>query len=306
MTSWPTRIHITDVGPRDGLQNQAEPIPTKTKIALIDALSQTGLERIEASAFVHPKWIPQLADADEVFAGITRRKDVKYTALVPNERGWNRALASGVDEIAVLTAASETFCMRNTNTTIEGAIQRIKPIVEHASACGVGVRGYVSCVIECPYEGKSNLETVCNIVSQMLSMGIQDIALGETMGVAQKEDIKRLYDALDGVLSPADSILHLHNTMGTALDCVVEAMRCGVVRFDASCGGLGGCPYAPGAAGNIATEDLVDFAHQNGIETGIDLNALINASSIIERELNFPLQSVVYRASQDPSTGPSE
>ena len=146
MSDWPTRIHITDVGPRDGLQNQPEPILTKTKIALIDALSQTGLQQIEASAFVHPKWIPQLSDADEVFAGIQRNNKVKYTALVPNDRGWNRALAAGVDEIAVLTAASETFCQRNTNTTIEGTLTRIKPIVDHAIACGIGVRGYIRSV----------------------------------------------------------------------------------------------------------------------------------------------------------------
>ena len=306
MTTWPTRIHITEVGPRDGLQNQAEPITTKTKIALIDALAQTGLERIEASAFVHPKWIPQLADADEVFAGITRCNDVKYTALVPNQHGWCRALAAGVDEIAVLTAASETFCHRNTNTTIAGAMKRMEPIVEHAVSCGIGVRGYVSCVIECPYEGQTDLLVVRDIVSQMLTLGIQDIALGETVGVAKTPDIQKLYNALDGVLSPADSILHLHNTTGTALDCAAEAMECGVVRFDASCGGLGGCPYAPGAAGNLGTEDLVEFAHQKGIETGINRGALINASNIIEQELNFPLQSAVYRASQDLHSDPSE
>ena len=299
MSDWPTRIYITEVGPRDGLQNQPEPILTNAKIALIDALSQTGLERIEASAFVHPKWIPQLSDADEVFAGIQRNNKVKYTALVPNDRGWNRALAAGVDEIAVLTAASETFCQRNTNTSIAGTLKRSKPIVEHAIASGIGVRGYISCVIECPYEGRTDLVVVRDIVSQMLELGIQDIALGETIGVAQQSDIQKLYEAIDGVLSPEDSILHLHNTTGTALDCAAEAMRCGVVRFDASCGGLGGCPYAPGAAGNIATEDLVDFAHQHEIETGIDLGKLINASSIIERELKSPLQSAVYRASQD-------
>lgn len=299
MSDWPARIHITDVGPRDGLQNQPEQILTKTKIALIDALSQTGLERIEVSAFVHPKWIPQLSDADEVFAGIQRNNKVKYSALVPNDRGWNRALAAGVDEIGVLTAASETFCQRNTNTSIAGTLIRSKPVVEHAIACGIGVRGYISCVIECPYEGRTDLDLVRDIVSQMLDLGIQDVALGETIGVAHQRDIQKLYEAIDGVLSPEDSILHLHNTTGTALDCAAEAMRCGVVRFDASCGGLGGCPYAPGAAGNIATEDLVDFAHQHGIETGIDLGKLINASSIIERELQAPLQSAVYRASQD-------
>jgi hydroxymethylglutaryl-CoA lyase len=305
MSEWPNKIRITEVGPRDGLQNQSKPISTETKIALIDALSKTGLRCIEASAFVHPKWVPQLADADEVFAGINRKKEVLYTALVPNERGWNRALAAGADEIAVLSAASETFCRRNTNTSIDGAIERIRPIVEHAITCEVGVRGYISCVIACPYEGDTNLQTVRYITQQMLDMGITDIALGETIGVAVPLDIRRLFDALDGVLSPEDSILHLHDTRGTALACVSEAMRCGVRSFDASCGGLGGCPYAPGAAGNIATEDLVYFANKMGIETGVDLNALIAASSMIEKEIDCPLQSRTYRAFQDAHTRPS-
>ena len=305
MSEWPNKIRITEVGPRDGLQNQSKPISTETKIALIDALSKTGLRCIEASAFVHPKWVPQLADADEVFAGINRKKEVLYTALVPNERGWNRALAAGADEIAVLSAASETFCRRNTNTSIDGAIERIRPIVEHAITCEVGVRGYISCVIACPYEGDTNLQTVRYITQQMLDMGITDIALGETIGVAVPLDIRRLFDALDGVLSPEDSILHLHDTRGTALACVSEAMRCGVRSFDASCGGLGGCPYAPGAAGNIATEDLVYFADKMGIETGVDLNALIAASSIIEKEIDCSLQSRTYRAFQDSHTRPS-
>ena len=305
MSERPNKIRITEVGPRDGLQNQSKPISTETKIALIDALSKTGLRCIEASAFVHPKWVPQLADADEVFAGINRKKEVLYTALVPNERGWNRALAAGADEIAVLSAASETFCRRNTNTSIDGAIERIRPIVEHAITCEVGVRGYISCVIACPYEGDTNLQTVRYITQQMLDMGITDIALGETIGVAVPLDIRRLFDALDGVLSPEDSILHLHDTRGTALACVSEAMRCGVRSFDASCGGLGGCPYAPGAAGNIATEDLVYFANKMGIETGVDLNALIAASSMIEKEIDCPLQSRTYRAFQDAHTRPS-
>ena len=305
MSEWPNKIRITEVGPRDGLQNQSKPISTETKIALIDALSKTGLRCIEASAFVHPKWVPQLADVDEVFAGINRKKEVLYTALVPNERGWNRALAAGADEIAVLSAASETFCRRNTNTSIDGAIERIRPIVEHAITCEVGVRGYISCVIACPYEGDTNLQTVRYITQQMLDMGITDIALGETIGVAVPLDIRRLFDALDGVLSPEDSILHLHDTRGTALACVSEAMRCGVRSFDSSCGGLGGCPYAPGAAGNIATEDLVYFADKMGIETGVDLNALIAASSIIEKEIDCSLQSRTYRAFQDSHTRPS-
>jgi hydroxymethylglutaryl-CoA lyase len=306
MTSFPNHIQITEVGPRDGLQNQAKPISTQKKIELINALSQTGLTTIEATAFVHPKWVPQLSDADEVFEGIQRVDGVKYTALVPNEHGWTRALAAGVDEVAVLTASTETFCQRNTNTSIDGSIQRLIPIVEHASACGIGVRGYISCVIACPYEGPTNLSVVRTIVQKMLDMGISTIALGETIGVAVPSDIRRLYDALDGVLNPSDSVLHLHDTHGNALACATEAMRCGVLQFDSSCGGLGGCPYAPGAAGNLATEDLVSFAHQQGIKTGIDFEKLVSASRVIEKVLDCNLRSIAYRTFQDAQTRPNE
>tara|TARA_B100001964_G_scaffold221614_1_gene265799 strand:+ start:81 stop:947 length:867 start_codon:yes stop_codon:yes gene_type:complete len=286
MKPLPKQIQITEVGPRDGLQNQATLISTKKKIELVDALSITGLNSIEVTSFVHPKWIPQLSDADEVFAGIQRHENVKYSALVPNERGWSRALAAGIDEVCVLAAASESFSMRNTNTSIEGALKRILPIAEHATACGIDVRGYISCVTACPYEGKTNVKVVRLIAEQMLDMGITTIALGETIGVAVPSDIRKLYDALDGVLLPEESVLHLHNTQGNALDCVNEAIKCGVVQFDSSCGGLGGCPYAPGAAGNLSTEDLVIFAHNQGIETGIDFDLLVSASRIIERELD--------------------
>jgi hydroxymethylglutaryl-CoA lyase len=306
MTTFPNQIQITEVGPRDGLQNQPKHISTQKKIELIDALSKTGLKTIEVSAFVHPKWIPQLSDADEVFAGIQRVVGVKYTALVPNDRGWSRALTSGVDEIAVLAAASETFCQRNTNTSIDGAIQRIRPITEHAKACGIEVRGYISCVIACPYEGPTDAAKVRMLTEQMLDIGITTISLGETIGVAKPIDIRRLYDALDGVLSPEDSVLHLHDTHGNALACATEAMQCGVFQFDTSCGGLGGCPYAPGAAGNLATEDLVSYAHQQGIETGIDFQLLVEASSIIEQELDCTLNSDAYRAFQDEHTRPRE
>jgi hydroxymethylglutaryl-CoA lyase len=306
MTLFPKQIQITEVGPRDGLQNQAKPISTQKKIELVDALSQTGLKTIEASAFVHPKWVPQLSDADDVFSGIQRVDGVKYSALVPNEHGWTRALSAGVDEVAVLTAATETFCQRNTNTSIEGSIQRLLPIVEHATACGIDVRGYISCVIECPYEGPTNLSVVRIIVQRMLDMGVSSIALGETIGVAVPSDIRRLYDVLDGVLSPSDSILHLHDTHGNALVCASEAMQCGVTQFDSSCGGLGGCPYAPGAAGNIATEDLVSFAHEQGIATGIDFEKLVSASRVIEKELDCNLRSAAYRTFQDAQTRPSE
>jgi len=299
MSNWPKKIQITEVGPRDGLQNQPKPISTDTKIALINALSETGLHCIEASAFVHPHWIPQLADADDVFARINRNPKVQYTALVPNDRGWDRAVAAKANEIAVLTAASETFCQRNINTSIEGSIQRLEPIVQRALSSGVGVRGYISCVIACPYEGETDPAKVLEIIKRLQGIGIDDIALGETIGVAVPTDIRRLYDAIEESLLPSQSVLHLHDTRGTALVCAAEAMRCGVVRFDASCGGLGGCPYAPGSAGNIATEDIVYFASRMGIETGIDLGALVSASRIIEEALDSPLRSRAYKSFQD-------
>lgn len=304
--SFPKAIQITEVGPRDGLQNQEKIVPTVRKIELVDALSRTGLRKIEVTAFVHPKWVPQHADAEDVCAGIHRNESVSYMALVPNEYGWSRALAAGVDEIAVLAAATETFCQRNTNTSIQGTLDSIRPISEHAIASGVDIRGYISCVISCPYEGATDLQVVRTIAQKMLDMGISTIALGETIGVAIPTDIRKLYDALEGVLSPQDSVLHLHNTRGNALACVEEALRCGVVKFDASCGGLGGCPYAPGAAGNIATEDIVSFAHQHGIETGIDFEALVTASRLIEQELECTLQSEAYRTFQDAHTRPRE
>jgi hydroxymethylglutaryl-CoA lyase len=303
---WPKQIEITEVGPRDGLQNQAKFLTTSDKIDFINALSLTGLKTIEVSAFVHPKWIPQLADADEVFAGIDRNENTKYMGLVPNDRGWLRALAAGVDEVSVVTAATETFCLRNTNTSVEGALKRIVPIVEHALSCGIEVRGYISCVIACPYEGVTDLAVVRSIAKRMLDMGVGTIALGETIGVAKPDDIKMLYEALDGVLTPEESVLHLHDTHGRALECAREAMHCGVVRFDSSAGGLGGCPYAPGAAGNFATEDLVFFAHQNGINTGIDFELLAAASRIIEKGLDCNLQSKAYRAFQESQTRPRE
>ena len=306
MSVFPKKIYITEVGPRDGLQNQEKIISTEKKIELVNALSKTGLEAIEVSSFVNPTWIPQLSDAEEVFAGIKRNENVKYSALVPNERGWSRALATGIDEAAVIAAASETFSEKNTNTSIQGALERIKPVAQQAILSGIAVRGYISCVIACPYEHQTDLKVVRFIAEQLLDMGISTISLGETLGVALPDDIRKLYDALDGVLTPEESVLHLHNTSGKALECVETAMGCGVIAFDTSCGGLGGCPHAPGAAGNLATEDLVDFAHHRGIETGIDFDLLVSSSRVIEDELGCQLQSVAYRTFQDAQTRPNE
>ena len=289
--TYPSSIEITEVGPRDGLQNQKIIIATDAKVAFVDALSKTGLQRIEVSSFVDPRWVPQLADAAEVFANIHREKNVKYSALVPNQRGWDRALAAGVDEIGLMTAASETFTEKNVNITISGSIDTIKSLVEVAHNNGVITRAYVSCVIECPYEGAIGPRKVRTVVEQLLDVGVDDISLGDTIGVAVPSNIAQLYDSLDGVLSPEDSILHLHNTRGTALDCVVRAFELGVHRFDASSGGLGGCPYAPGTAGNLATEKLISHAEELGIHTGVDHGAILTAVRDLKATFETPSSS---------------
>ena len=302
MSSYPSKISVTEVGPRDGLQNQSLQVSTVKKIEWVNALSLTGLQTIETSAFVSAKWVPQLSDAKEVFGGIRRQQGVRYTALVPNEIGFEQAKLVHPDGVAVITAASETFCEKNTNTSIEGSMNRIVPVIHSAKSSGIDVRCYISCVVACPYEGAVRIEQVRDIAKRLLDEGVDTIDLGETIGVAEPDDILRLYDGLSGVLEPEESVLHLHNTNGKALDCADAAMKCGVVRFDSSSGGLGGCPYAPGAAGNLATEDLVKFASDRGVETGIDLDALVKATSIIEQELQCTLPSATYqtrKAKQD-------
>ncbi|MDP7008776.1 MAG: hydroxymethylglutaryl-CoA lyase [Phycisphaerales bacterium] len=294
----PTSIEITEVGPRDGLQNQKTIVDARLKTALVDALSKTGLGRIEVSSFVNPQWVPQLADSSEVFEAIERVEHVCYSALVPNKQGWLQAEKSGVDEIALVTSASESFCEKNINTSIAGSIERMKPIVDEAKSKGIGIRGYVSCVIACPYEGAVMPNQVRDVVAPLLDLGVEDISLGETIGVAVPLDIQKLYGGLEGVLKPEDSVLHLHDTRGTALANAFAAMQLGVRRFDTSCGGLGGCPYAPGSAGNLATEDLVYFASKMGIETGVDLQLLFDAIKIIEGALDAPLSSRTYLSSK--------
>lgn len=289
-------IRITEVGPRDGLQNESVVVPVADKIAFIDRLSRSGPAEIEVSSFVSPEWVPQLADADAVVAGIARAPGVVYSALVPNEHGLRRALAAGVDKIAHFTAASESFCRRNTNASIGETFERLRPIVAGARAAGVAVRGYISCVVSCPYEGPTDPKDVRDVAARLLDEGVEEIDLGDTIGVAVPADVERLYEALEGVVSPADSTLHLHDTRGTALACVAAAIRLGVRRFDASCGGLGGCPYAPGAAGNLATEDLVYFCNRTGYETGVDLPALFEAARFISAALGRALPGRVFNA----------
>ncbi len=289
-------IRITEVGPRDGLQSESVVVPVADKIAFIDRLTRSSPAEIEVTSFVSPDWVPQLADAEAVIAGITRSPGVVYSALVPNEQGMERAVAARVDKVAHFTAASESFCFRNTNATIDETFTRLAPIVAGARAAGIAVRGYISCVVSCPYEGPTDPRRVRDVAARLLDAGVDEIDLGETIGVAVSDDIDRLYDGLDGVVSPADTTLHLHDTRGTALACAAAALRIGVRRFDASCGGLGGCPYAPGAAGNLATEDLVYFCDRMGYRTGLDLDALFDAARYIAGVLGRHLPGRVFNA----------
>ncbi len=289
-------IRITEVGSRDGLQNESVIVPVTDKIAFIDHLSRSGPAEIEVSSFVSPDWVPQLADAEAVFAGITRVPGIVYSALVPNEQGLGRALAAGADKVAHFTAASESFCLRNTNASIDETFNRLAPIVSGAHAAGIAVGGYISCVVSCPYEGPTDPKQVREVAARLLDAGVDEIDLGETVGVAVPDDIERLYEGLDGVVQPSRTTLHLHDTRGTALSCAATAIRIGVRRFDAACGGLGGCPYAPGAAGNLATEDLVYFCDRMGYSTGIDMSALFEAARFVSGVLGRGLPGRVFGA----------
>jgi len=289
-------IRVTEVGPRDGLQNESVVVSEADKIAFIDRLSGSGPAEIEVSSFVSPLWVPQLADAEAVFAGITRLPGIVYSALVPNEQGLRRALAAGADKVSHFTAASESFCRRNTNASIDETFSRLAPIVAGAHAAGITVGGYISCVVSCPYEGPTDPKQVRLVAARLLDAGIDTIDLGETIGVAVPDDIERLYEGLDGVVQPSRTTLHLHDTRGTALSCAATAIRIGVRRFDAACGGLGGCPYAPGAAGNLATEDLVYFCDRMGYATGMDVSALFEAAKFMSGVLGRGLPGRVFNA----------
>ena len=292
----PSRIEITEVGPRDGLQNESEVVTIEDKVRFINLLSNAGFREIEATSFVRPAWVPQLGDADQVMARIDRNREVIYSVLAPNTVGLDNALAAGADKIAVFTAASETFAQKNTNATIDETITRFTSMVRTAIDAGCPVRAYVSCAVACPYEGRIDPNRVREVVERLQEIGVTEIDLGETIGVAVPTDIDRLYEALEPVIPAENTVLHLHDTRGTALACAFRAMQIGVSRFDASCGGLGGCPYAPGAAGNLATEDLVYLAHGMGIETGIDLDRLIEAGRHICDVLGRRLPGRVFNA----------
>lgn len=293
-----TKVRIVEVGPRDGLQNEAGFVPTETKVAFVDALSESGLAEIEVSAFVSPKWVPQLADAQDVFQRIRRKPGVVYSALVPNEQGLERALAAGVGKIAVFTAASETFNRKNINASIAESIERFAPVVPRARDAGLPVRGYVSTSFWCPYEGKIAPAQVVPVVQSLLDLGVDEISIGDTIGKAVPEEVHDLLDALLDAL-PQDRIaMHFHDTYGTAVANALAAYDRGITIFDASAGGVGGCPYAPGASGNVATEDLVWALDHSGATTGIDLARIGVASDLLAAALPRPLRSRVREALQ--------
>jgi hydroxymethylglutaryl-CoA lyase len=292
----PPRARVIEVGPRDGFQNEPVPIDLETKVAFIDALSDAGYDEIEVSAFVSPRRVPQLSDAEEVFRRIRRAPGTVYSALVPNERGLERALAVKVDRIAVFTAASETFNRHNIHASIAESIARFRPVVDRARRAGLGTRGYVSCAFVCPFEGPIPPAKTREVVERLRDLGVDEVSIGDTIGAAVPSDIDRTLDELEEIV-PAERIaLHLHDTRGTALANALIGLQRGIRSFDSSAGGLGGCPFAPGATGNLPTEDLLFFLDGLGIETGILRNALDRASDIAERALGHALPSRVRRS----------
>ena len=291
-------ITVFEVGPRDGLQNERAPIATADKVALIDRLSAAGLPAIEVTAFVSPKWVPQMADAAEVCAAIARRPGTRYAALVPNPQGLERAIAAGITEIGIFAAASETFSRRNINRSIDESLAAYAEVARQALAAGLGVRAYLSTSFGCPFEGDVPIERVRALTARLLDLGAFEVAISDTIGIAHPGQVRRV---LDGLLQPPSSgptrlALHFHDTRGTALANVLAALEFGIATFDASAGGLGGCPYAPGASGNLATEDLLYMLHGLGLETGVDLDAVAAASTALEPALDHPLPSRYVQA----------
>lgn len=292
----PGTVQLVEVGPRDGLQNEAQPISTADKIRLVDDLSAAGVSCIEVGSFVSPQWVPQMAGSDQVFAGIRRQPGTRYTALTPNLKGFEQALQAGVSEVAVFAAASESFSQRNINCSISDSLKRFEPIMAAAAEAGLRVRGYVSCVLGCPYEGEVPAAQVASVAAELHDMGCYEVSLGDTIGTGTPGATRQLFEAVAQRM-PRDRLAgHFHDTYGQALANIYASLLEGISVFDSSVAGLGGCPYAKGASGNVASEDVLYMLNGQGIHTGIDLDALIEAGNRISAVLKRPSGSRVARA----------
>ena len=298
MLSYPDSASVYEVGPRDGLQNEPTPIKTADKVALVDKLSRAGLPYVEVSSFVDPRWIPQLSDAEQVFASIKRRAGTRYAALVPNMRGLSRAKESGLESIAVFISASETHNAKNLNRTIDESLQNIAEIMADLQGSGTWVRGYVSMVFGCPYEGDIKAADVVRVATALLDLGVNQLSLGDTVGYANPRQVSERMSDVSAEVDLESVALHFHDTRGTALANIIAGLDAGVRIFDSAIAGLGGCPYAPGAAGNVATEDLVHMFEAMGIHTGVDLDALLQAALFMEERLAKQLPGRYLRASR--------
>ncbi|MEZ5522685.1 MAG: hydroxymethylglutaryl-CoA lyase [Dokdonella sp.] len=298
MSAQAASVRIVEVGPRDGLQNEKTIIPAATKVELIDRLSQTGLRMIEATSFVSPKWVPQLADAAEVFAAIRKRPGIRYPVLVPNEQGYERARAVGASEVAVFSAASEAFNRKNINASIDESIERFRPVLERANADGVRVRGYVSTVLGCPYQGEVPLADVVRVARRMHAAGCYEISLGDTIGIGTPKKAREMLLAVAAEVPMQALAVHFHDTRGQALANVLACLEEGVAVVDSAVSGTGGCPYAKGATGNVASEDVVYMLEGMGIATGIDLDKLVETGLWLSQQLGRETSSKVARASQ--------
>ncbi|MEK1971891.1 hydroxymethylglutaryl-CoA lyase [Vibrio parahaemolyticus] len=291
----PTNVTIVEVGPRDGLQNES-PVSTRTKIRLIDLLSDTGLSHIEAGSFVSPKWVPQMADSKEVMQNITRRASVTYSVLTPNLQGLEQALDAGANQVAIFTSASEGFCQHNINCSITESLKRFEPLMVQADKYHVPVRGYLSCVVDCPYDGATSPTQVANISQALIELGCYEVSLGDTIGTGTPNRVKEMLESVLASIPNQRLAVHFHDTWGQALANIYQALSMGINTVDSSVAGLGGCPYAHGASGNVATEDVLYLCQGLGIETGVDLELLAKAGWMISDELQRQPTSKVSQA----------
>jgi len=298
MLQSPQRVSVYEVGPRDGLQNEPAPVPTEVKVELVNRLADAGLPYVEVSSFVHPRWIPQLGDAEEVFAQIERLEGTRYGALVPNMRGLQRASDVGLQDVALFVSSSEAHNKRNLNRSIDESFADIEQVMAELQGSGCWVRGYVSMVFGCPYEGDVDLDRVRQVVGRLIDLGVDQVSLGDTVGLASPTSVSKRVHSLVADLPAEKLALHFHDTRGTALANVVAGLDAGITIFDGAVGGLGGCPYAPGATGNVATEDLVQMLHSMDIETGVDLEKLVDAAAFIEQKLRKRLPGRYLRVAR--------